>query len=205
MKSPILSVNQLCVSRDDRPLIRDLSLALAPGELLQVEGPNGAGKSSLIRALAGLLDADGGLIRINDAEAASERRDQVLLWTALPGVKLRLDARTNVAWLLKLRGERGDPDELLAAVGLAGWEDVPLAQMSTGQVRRVSMAALAASTKPLWLLDEPYNAIDAEGQSALSACIAGKLKAGAAVVLASHHDAPGLVPDHRICLGTSPT
>ncbi|QGG80034.1 heme ABC exporter ATP-binding protein CcmA [Litorivicinus lipolyticus] len=201
MNVPILSINQLTVSRDDRCLFRDLSFVVGAGQLIQIEGPNGAGKSSLIRAIAGLLDTGAGSIAIQGQHDADARRDQVLLWTALPGVKMRLDARTNLAWLLNQRNESADPDGLLAKVGLAGWEDVPLGQMSTGQVRRVGMAALLASKKPLWLLDEPYNALDIDAQTQLSSVIQGRLDQGGSVVLASHHAAPGLSADQQLRLG----
>lgn len=140
--SSILSVAQLELHRDERCLFRDLSFDLRAGQLLQIAGPNGVGKSSLIRAIAGLLRFESGRVDILGQSAVDLRRDRCLLWTALGGIKRALDARTNLQWLLDCRGDHGDPDQLLADVGLRGWEDVP-----SGSYR---LARLAELRWPHW-------------------------------------------------------
>lgn len=195
-----LNIDQISIERDDRWLMRDLSLSAQPGELVQIAGLNGAGKSTLLRAIAGLFSGYTGNIQIGSATSAAERREQVLLWTALPAVKARLSARQNLSWLLSLRGEQADPDALLAQVGLRGWEDALAGTLSTGQIRRISLASLPVNQSPLWLLDEPFNAIDVEGQAWLAKSIRDRLAQGGTVLMATHHAPSDLSPDHVVTL-----
>lgn len=193
-----LNIDQISIERDDRWLMRDLDLIAQPGELIQIAGPNGAGKSTLLRAIAGLYSGFTGHIAIGSASSASERRAQALLWTALPGVKARLSARQNLNWLLNLRGEQADVDSLLSEVGLRGWEDALAGTLSTGQIRRIALASLAASTAAIWLLDEPFNAIDVEGQGWLAESVRARLAQGGVVLMATHHTPADLQPDQVI-------
>ena len=195
-----VDIQGLTLSRDELELIRSFSLQVKPGELIQVAGPNGAGKSTLLRAIAGLYAGFDGQIRIDNESDVEVRRARCLLWTALPGIKSRLTASQNLKWLLALRGDDGDCNELLSRVGLRGWEDSLAGELSTGQGRRIAMASLYASRAPVWLLDEPFNAIDAAGQQQLSDCIRNKLSQGGAVLLATHHTPADLIPDQVVSL-----
>jgi len=196
-----LNIDQLSIERDERWLIQNFSLQALPGQLIQVAGPNGAGKSTLLRAIAGLYSGFEGQIQVAGAQTPAQRRAQVLLWTALPGVKSRLSARQNLQWLLSLRGDCADPDPLLAQVGLRGWEDALAGLLSTGQARRIALASLLANESPLWCLDEPFNAIDVDGQALLAGLIRKRLAAGAVVLLATHHAPADLQPDQVVNLG----
>lgn len=195
-----VDIQGLTLSRDELELIRSFSLQVKPGELIQVAGPNGAGKSTLLRAIAGLYAGFDGQIRIDNESDVEVRRARCLLWTALPGIKSRLTAAQNLKWLLALRGDDGDCNELLSRVGLRGWEDSLAGELSTGQGRRIAMASLYASRAPVWLLDEPFNAIDSAGQQQLSDCIRNKLSQGGAVLLATHHTPADLIPDQMVSL-----
>ena len=196
-----LDIHELTLCREELELTRALSLRAKPGELIQVAGPNGAGKSTLLRAIAGLYAGFDGQIRIENESDAEVRRARCLLWTALPGIKSRLTAAQNLKWLLTLRGDDGNCNELLSQVGLRGWEDSLAGELSTGQGRRIAMASLYASRAPVWLLDEPFNAIDLAGQQQLSDCIRDKLNQGGAVLLATHHTPADLIPDQVVSLG----
>lgn len=198
-----LNIEQIRIERDERVLLDGFDLQAQPGELIQIAGPNGAGKSTLLRAIAGLYSEFSGLIQIQGESAATERRRRVLMWTALAGVKVRLDARQNLKWLMDLRGDQGDLDGLLAQVGLYGWEDALAGTLSTGQARRIALASLYANDAPVWLLDEPFNAIDVQGQALLAQRIRERLSQGGVVLLATHHTPSDLMPDQVLELGAS--
>lgn len=198
-----LNIEQIRIERDERVLLDGFDLQAQPGELIQIAGPNGAGKSTLLRAIAGLYSEFSGLIQIQGESAATERRRRVLMWTALAGVKARLDARQNLKWLMDLRGDQGDLDGLLAQVGLYGWEDALAGTLSTGQARRIALASLYANDAPVWLLDEPFNAIDVQGQALLALRIRERLSQGGVVLLATHHTPSDLMPDQVLELGAS--
>jgi len=157
-----------CV-RGGRLLFEGLSLTLAPGGAALVTGPNGAGKSSLIRVAAGLLRATG-TVRRSEAALADEH--------------LALDEGRRLGDALAFW--TGRSGEGLAAMGLAHLAQVPVRMLSAGQRKRAALARVVASDAPLWLLDEPANGLDGDGQSRLEAAIAGHRAAGGAVLAASH-------------------
>ena len=196
-----LTIDQLSIERDDRLLLSDFSLTAKAGSLIQVAGANGAGKSTLLRTVAGLYQGYQGNIRIGQSQTQAERRAQVMLWTALPAVKARLTARQNLQWLLNMRGDLGDADLLLSAVGLRGWEDALAGTLSTGQARRIVLASLFPNQSPVWCLDEPFNAIDVDGQALLANRIRTRISEGGCVLLATHHTPADLTPDQIVTLG----
>ena len=104
---------------------------------------------------------------------------------------------------MDLRGDQGDLDGLLAQVGLYGWEDALAGTLSTGQARRIALASLYANDAPVWLLDEPFNAIDVQGQALLALRIRERLSQGGVVLLATHHTPSDLMPDQVLELGAS--
>lgn len=180
----------LAAERDERWLFRALELTVVPGEVVRVEGPNGSGKTTLLRILAGLDQDYEGEIHWPRASTESRPwREDVLFLGHLPGVKPALSPRENLEWLLALRGRAPllQVNEALASVGLAGYEDLPTAQLSAGQRRRVALARLSLETAALWILDEPFTAIDREGVAALEARIAAHAGTGGAVLLTTHH------------------
>jgi len=177
---PLLAVHDLCLERGGRELFRELSFAIKRGQLVQIDGANGAGKTSLLRILAG-LSRYGFSGRV-------ERHSPLLYLGHQPAVKALLTPRENLAW--HVAGEaRYDNEQIegaLASVGLYGYEDVPSSNLSAGQHRRVNLARLYLSRCPLWLLDEPFTAIDKTGVAELEKLMLRHVERGGAVVLTSH-------------------
>ena len=177
---PLLAAHSLSLERGGRELFQDLSFEVMPGHLLQVEGPNGAGKTSLIRILSGLSRYG--------YEGSVARHVPLLYLGHHAAVKALLTPRENLAW--HVAGEGVYPDaqieDALAKVGLYGYEDVPSHALSAGQHRRVNLARLYLSQCRLWLLDEPFTAIDKSGVASLEALLVQHVECGGAVVMTSH-------------------
>ena len=178
--TPLLEAHSISLERGGRELFQDLSFEVHPGHLLQIEGSNGAGKTSLIRILAGLSRYG--------FEGRVMRNAALLYLGHHPGVKALLTPRENLAWHVAGEGEYSDEqiEVALAKVGLYGYEDVPSHTLSAGQHRRVNLARLYLSQCPLWLLDEPFTAIDKTGVLELEALLVRHVEAGGAVVMTSH-------------------
>lgn len=194
----MLDARQLAAIRDDRVLFAGLDFHLAPGQVLQVAGPNGAGKTTLLNMIAGLAPVEAGEIHWRGVAVADDatafRRD--FSWIGhQPGLKLMLSARENLLWLAELAGITPPASLLESAldkVGLYGYEDVPLARMSAGQKRRVGLARLFVEGRPLWILDEPFTAIDKQGVEELEGWLRTHAANGGLVLLTTHHEfAPG--------------
>lgn len=187
---PLLRALDLVAIRDGRTLFDGLAVEVAAGEVVRVEGANGAGKTTLLRILCGLDQDFAGRIMFPRAEAAGAPwRQDVLFLGHLPGLKANLTAGENLAWLTRLRGRavRREPSAALESVGLAGYDDVPVAQLSAGQKRRVALARLHLEDAPLWVLDEPFTAIDRDGVAALEVLLGRHAAAGGAVLVTTHH------------------
>ena len=166
----LLRFENVACHRGGRMLFEDLSFELRPGDALHLSGPNGSGKSSLIRLAAGLLRAERGRIDRSPLALADEA--------------LALDRELPLARSLRFWG--GRVDEAMQAMGLAHLTAVPVRLLSTGQAKRATLARVAGSGAPLWLLDEPLNGLDADGVKRLDALIADHLGSGGAVLAASH-------------------
>jgi len=179
---PLLDAVALRCERGDRLLFDGLDLSVRPGELLQIGGVNGSGKTSLLRLLAGLLPAEAGRVL---RPSAGE-----LLWLGhAPGIADGLSALENLLTLARLRQALSRETCLvaLAALGLGEQADELCAQLSAGQRRRVALARLYLPSPPrLWLLDEPFTALDAATCQALEQRLQAHCAAGGAVVLTSH-------------------
>ncbi|MCU0935135.1 MAG: cytochrome c biogenesis heme-transporting ATPase CcmA [Gammaproteobacteria bacterium] len=199
--APRLSAVGLTCVRDDRVLFRDLGLAVQPGEVLQVDGRNGSGKTSLLRILCGLSLPAEGTVLWNGQPIARVRSEFLLDLSYLghaPGVKLELTPVENLRIARALKRPRIDLgiEEALERVGLLGFEDVPARSLSAGQCRRVALARLLVTRSRLWVLDEPFTAIDRRGVADVEALIAEHTCAGGMVVLTSHH--PVRLPDCQV-------
>ena len=190
---PLLEAVALSCERDWRMLFEQLHFALQPGDMLQISGPNGSGKTSLLRLIAGLRQPTSGDILLQ-GQALAEQRSELarnLLWIGhAAGIKGLLTAEENLAWLCALHrpASREAIWQALEAVGLRGFEDVPCHTLSAGQQRRVALARLyLADTPPLWVLDEPFTALDKGGVAQLEAHLAAHCERGGVVVLTTHH------------------
>lgn len=192
MTSPVLQTIALACERDLRLLFENLELRLASGDMVQISGPNGSGKTSLLRLLAGLMQPTDGQVLLNGQPLAEQRSELArnLLWIGhAAGIKDLLTPEENLSWLCALHhpAEREAIWQALAAVGLRGFEDVPCHSLSAGQQRRVALARLYLDSPPLWILDEPFTALDKQGVAQLEEHLAGHCERGGLVVLTTHH------------------
>ncbi|MBU9846176.1 cytochrome c biogenesis heme-transporting ATPase CcmA [Rahnella ecdela] len=200
------ALNLSCV-RDERTLFSGLSFTIEPGEMVQIEGRNGAGKTSLLRILAGLSSPEAGEVRWKGVNTRRQRdvfHQQLLYLGHQPGVKSVLTAYENLAFYQSVSGQsvngtaRADAIyQALENVGLLGYEDVTVAQMSAGQQRRVALARLWLSDAPLWILDEPLTAIDKQGVTTLIELFEQHVQQGGMVLLTTHQDLQGVNRDVR--------
>ncbi|MCU1715976.1 cytochrome c biogenesis heme-transporting ATPase CcmA [Pseudomonas sp. 5P_3.1_Bac2] len=193
MTHPVLDAVALACERDWRVLFEQLELRLVPGDMLQVVGPNGSGKTSLLRLLAGLMPPSAGEIRLYGQPLSSQRAElaRTLLWLGhAPGIKGLLTAEENLTWLCALHqpASREAIWQALHAVGLRGFEDVPCHTLSAGQQRRVGLARLYLPGPKLWVLDEPFTALDKAAVTQLELHLAQHCEQGGLVVLTTHHE-----------------
>lgn len=192
----MLSAHGLCCVRGERRLFAQLDLAVDAGQWLHVRGENGAGKTSLLRLLAGLAHPAEGEVRwcgqsIRDAESAY-RRDLVFFGHH-GALKDDLSALENLSFCAAMDGAALPEAQALAALyrmGLRGREDLPIRVLSAGQKRRVVLARLATRHARLWVLDEPFTALDTKAVDLLAALLSEHLGKGGMAVLTSHQAMP---------------
>lgn len=192
MTSPVLQTVALACERDLRLLFENLDLRLTSGEMVQISGPNGSGKTSLLRLLCGLMQPTAGQVLLNDQPLNEQRFELArnLLWIGhAAGIKELLTPEENLSWLCALHHPASQEAiwQALAAVGLRGFEDVPCHTLSAGQHRRVALARLYLDSPPLWILDEPFTALDKQGVAQLEEHLAAHCEQGGMVVLTTHH------------------
>lgn len=187
----LLEVEGLALIRGGRLLFEGVSLRLAPGGAAVIRGPNGVGKSSLIRVVAGLLRASAGRV---DRQGAAALADE----------NAALDERLTLRRALGFWGSLNGADAAIgiAAMGLDRLAQVPVRMLSTGQRKRATLARVIASGAPLWLLDEPANGLDTEGQERLATAMAAHRRNGGAVLAATHQPL-GLDGAQDLVLGAS--
>jgi heme exporter protein A len=175
-----------CV-RGGREIFSGLDFEASSGEALAVTGPNGAGKTSLLRLIAGLLTMAGGSVDLEGGEAELTLPEQAHYLGHRDALKPALSVLENLAfWRDFLGGAAFDAAESLAAVGLDHAGHLPAAYLSAGQRRRLSIARLLAVRRPIWLLDEPTNALDTAGQALFAALMRDHLARGGLIVAATH-------------------
>ncbi len=179
--SPLLHADAVTCRRGDRVLFRGLTLTLVPGQVVWLRGANGRGKTSLLRLLAGLSTPEDGRI---------VRHAPVLYVAHANALKEDLTVLESLRFLARLQGcDPGDAALAAALQRLGIWNrrNAPVRTLSQGQRRRVALSRLALPpSPPVWVLDEPYDALDVDGIAALNEVIAAHAQAGGAVVLTSH-------------------
>lgn len=193
----MLDVQDLACQRGSRRLFARLRFGVAPGQLLRVEGANGAGKTSLLRLLAGLGLPSAGQVCWGGRPILAQRDDyaRALLYLGhLAGLKDELSPTDNLRIEAGLGGA-GAADEVAICAALARWglarqARLPLRVLSAGQRRRVALARLGLSDARLWILDEPFTALDVDAVRQLGSTLDGHLARGGLAVLTSHQDVP---------------
>jgi heme exporter protein A len=188
-----LKVENIHVWRGDSHVLKGISFAMAAGELLHVVGPNGAGKSTLLRVMCGLLWPEQGEVswRGQPIRASSPQFQAEMAYASHePALKGDLTALENLQFAVGLK-RRVAIDELLEALARCGVEHcarLPARVLSAGQRRRVSMARILALEATLWLLDEPFTNLDAQGSTLLSGLLKEHVAAAGLAVVVAHQD-----------------
>jgi heme exporter protein A len=188
----MLEVNELECARGDRVLFRGLTFALAPGRLLHVQGANGSGKTTLLRALAGLSQPVHGDIRWRGAPIGGQRETfaAALCYVGHPNaLQGELNALENLRFAAWLNGDTADAasiEQALDQLALMPCARLPAKVLSQGQKRRLALARLRLADKPLWILDEPFTALDAASCARITALLDAHLANNGMVLMASH-------------------
>ena len=199
---PTLRANSLTCVRGERTLFADLSFEVISGEWLHIRGENGIGKTSLLRMLAGLSKPAVGSIDWNNSSIEvdpSEYHRNLLFLGHRDSLKEDLTALENLEIATALDGVQISTDDALLALhrfGLRGREDLPVNCLSAGQKRRVLLARLLLRRAKLWILDEPFNALDVRAVEMLSELISEHIEAGGMAVMTSHQEI--LMPNGRV-------
>lgn len=192
----MLSASDLSCVRGDRSLFAGIDFAVEPGEWLHVRGANGSGKTSLLRLLAGLSQPAHGEIRWDGKRVKDDPqafRAELLYLGHHAAVKEELTALENLQLASELDGDalpRAEAETALQRFGLKGREDLPVRFLSAGQKRRVLLARLVTRKAKLWVLDEPFTALDTRAVQLLGTLIGEHLGEGGMAVVTSHQAIP---------------
>lgn len=182
MSDPVLLNGQaLGAVRGERVLFRDVSVTAKAGELILLRGANGSGKTTLLRQLAGL----------SEPQAGTVERSGPHHWIGhTNGLKAHETPRTHLKHWANVWGSATKIDPILKTMGIARPADVPCRMLSAGQKRRTALSRLSLIHRSVWLLDEPFNALDTDGQTLLAEMIEQHRASGGAVIAALHGSAP---------------
>ncbi len=187
------AVDLECV-RGDRKLFAGVGFSLGSGELLHVAGTNGSGKTTLLRMVCGLVQPVRGEVRWRGRPVGQLGEEYLRCLTHLGhanAIKDDLSCRENLIASTTLAGTRAAAEaleEALGKVGLSGYGSIPARVLSQGQSRRLALARLLLSSTPLWILDEPFNALDTAAVETVRSAVEEHLSDGGMVMLTSHQD-----------------
>jgi len=190
----MLQVTDLSCVRGDRRLFKDLSFSIDTGELVYLRGHNGSGKTTLLRTLCGLVEPSHGNILWQQEsiyELQEDYRQQLLYIGHKNGIKGDLTGAENLQIISQLDGWKIREDDAwnaLESVGLRGFEDLPVRVLSQGQQRRVALARLVVAKAKLWILDEPFTALDVDAVAQLQDLIRHHISNNGLVILTTHQD-----------------
>lgn len=192
VSEPHLAARGLACRRGTRLLFENVDLALRPGELVWLRGRNGRGKTSLLRLVAGIATPEAGEVLLDGTPIATngERSRRVVYLGHQHALKDDLTSAEALEFLLRIHGRRSDRSSVNAALehwGMLGQHGILVRRLSQGQRRRVALARLVGEHEAsLWLLDEPFDALDADGVQRLNALLLQHLQRGGAVLLTGH-------------------
>lgn len=178
-----IEISALSCERDDRLLFNNLSVALESGQILRVAGPNGAGKTTLLRTVAGLFGIQDGVIQVNQLPL-QECLDQIIYIGHKPQVTKDLTVLDNLKFLTD--ADDACLQKALDNVGLKGYHDSLVKELSQGQGRRCALARLWCVEAPIWILDEPYTALDVGMAKTLDARINEHVAVGGICLFTTH-------------------
>lgn len=189
MRSQALVAKDLTIARGDTVLCSQVNFTISSGQILHIQGPNGIGKTTLMMLLAGLIPVSD-FEKENLKWGGQSPKDWSVLYIGhLSGLNAGLSVRENLRFMQTLNSDSNKHlGNALDAVGLSGYEDINVAQLSSGQKRRVSLARLwlTKNADRLWLLDEPFTALDTTMSKRLNERLMGYAQAGGRVILTSH-------------------
>ena len=200
----MLEARELTCSKRDRTLFEGLSLVVEPGELLYLRGPNGAGKTSLLRILTGLSSPDSGVVLYNGMDISADKTGyyQDLFYLGhKSGTNGSLSALDNLSFWLAQHNVSVPVNTLfdvLEKVGLVGLEDVPVRYLSAGQQRRVALSRLWLKPAKVWILDEPFTALDVKGVHLLETSMKEHVSRGGLIITTSHQPLSETAGEHRV-------
>ncbi|AGP80860.1 ATP binding protein of heme exporter A [Alteromonas mediterranea MED64] len=194
----------LTCSKRDRTLFEGLSLVVNTGELLYLRGPNGAGKTSLLRILTGLSAPESGAVSYNGMDIAEDKTDyyrDLFYLGHKSGTNGSLSALDNLSFWLAQHStsvQQNGLYDVLAKVGLVGLEDVPVRYLSAGQQRRVALSRLWLKPAKVWVLDEPFTALDVKGVHLLETSMKEHVSRGGLIITTSHQPLSETAGEHRV-------
>lgn len=200
----LLSGTDLSVLRGERCIFTSLNFTLNRGELMLVQGANGSGKTSLLRSIAGLIDLEHGYISWQGIPAKKNRQ---LFSAEVVWMGHRVGFKDDLTLIENLRFENGlrsttlaEIDSILRRLEISQLRNLPLRSLSAGQQRRVALARMLISNAQLWLMDEPFTNLDADGEALAIKLISDHMSKKGVCVLATHRNIDLEVPVHRIQL-----
>lgn len=200
----MLSVNRLYFAREDQALFEDLNFELSPGGLLQIRGINGAGKTTLLKLLAGFLTPDSGEIIVE----TKKTQDNMAYIGHEPGYTSWLTVEENIKLTAELYGYDSQSSEIFAVLDqflLRQQAALFPHQLSQGQRRRLAFAMLSLSRAKLWLLDEPFTALDKQAIDLIQSLILEHLALKGMVVMSTHQEITWPIAVKQITLGEKNT
>lgn len=194
----MLEVKSLSFEYLDTPLLQQVSWSLSPGRLMHLQGGNGVGKTTLLRLLSGLLPLESGDIVWDNRSIYEDlpafQRNLCYVGHKM-GLSLELSVRENCFFDVHWQRKTCYFELLLEAFGLQDLIDTPCFQLSEGQRRRTALMRVAMSDARVWLLDEPYVALDSQSTDRLTSCFLSHLADNGMIVMTSHQDLPTLLHD----------
>ena len=183
------SVNNLSVSRGDRPVFQELTFALVKGDLLKLTGPNGSGKSTLLKTISGLIDSVGGDIRSDGVSVLEDREwlsQNICYLGHKNALKREFSVLENIEFWAELWGNKSKINSSIDQMGIRYLIDTPVRHLSSGQLRRTALARSLCHSADIWLFDEPTVGLDDQGLGLLAGAMKSHLDAGGIIICATH-------------------